>query len=141
MDSIKDLLAIVPAAGALARFTGRGGEQAAILLERGIAVVEPRCAACGVAFDSPRRSGARFRVALRVYDAHGDDDCAASMRLLVGTKVLVARAAGSLGPTLDRSITYVGARVMVASVRFASGRCLPILLCRACGENVAAHLS
>ncbi len=140
MDSIKGWLAIAPVAGAIARLSGRG-DQLCFLLERGIALVGPRCAACGIAFDAPRRGGERFRVALEVFEGRAGAETAASTRMLVGRKVLVARAGASLGPLLDRSITYVGARVMVASVQGRAGGYLPILLCRPCGENVAGHLS
>jgi hypothetical protein len=140
MYSIRDRLANAPAAGVIARAAGRGSEQVAYLLESGIAVAAPRCAACATAFDSPRRAGERFRVALRVYDALGGADSVPSTRMFVGKKVLVARAAAALGATLDESITFVGARVMVASVHAAAGGRALILLCRGCGENIAAHL-
>ncbi|MHB8383944.1 MAG: hypothetical protein ACYDC3_16570 [Candidatus Binataceae bacterium] len=141
MDSGKGWLAIAPVAGAIARFSGRDAYPC-FLLEHGIPLATPHCAACGLAFDPPRRTGERFRAAIQVFEARGSaDDHAPSTRLFVGAKVLVARAAPQFNLLLDRSITFVGARVMVASVRFPTGRYLPILLCRACGHNVTAHLS
>jgi hypothetical protein len=140
MDSGKGWLALAPVAGAIARLSGRG-EHICFLLERAIVVAAPRCAACGVAFDPPRRTGQRFRVALEVFEARGSAEIAPSTRLLVGAKVLVARTGVALAPMLERSITYVGARVMVVSVRGRAAGYLPILLCRPCGENVLGHLS
>lgn len=139
MDSIKGWLAIAPMAGAIARVSRRG-DYPCYLLERGLELADPCCAACGVAFNPPRLAGERFRIALQVFDSRFGSEGFPSTRMFVGTKVLISRAGVSLGPLLDRSTTYVGARVMVASVRFRPGRYLPILLCHACGHNVTAHL-
>lgn len=141
MDSIRGWLAIAPMAGAIARVSRRG-DYPYYLLERGLALAKPRCAACGIAFEPPRMTGERFRVALQVFESSFGPAAAPSRRMFVGTKVLIARAAAPLAPLLDRSITYIGARVMVASVGFRIGsHHLPILLCRACGQNVINHLS
>jgi hypothetical protein len=139
MDSMKGWLAIAPMAGAIARVSRRGGNPC-YLLEHGLELAEPRCAACGIAFDPPRIVGERFRVALQVFDSRIGLEVTPSTRMFVGAKVLISRAGASLAPILDRSVTYVGARVMVVLVRFRPGRYLPILLCRACGHNVMAHL-
>jgi len=140
MDSMKGWLPIAPVAGASARVSRRG-DYRCYLLEHGLELAEPRCAACGIEFAPPRLAGERFQVALQVFDSRIGLEVAPSTRMFVGAKVLISRAGAPLGPLLDRSITYVGARVMVASVRLRPGRYLPILLCRACGHNVTAHLS
>ncbi|MGH7781257.1 MAG: hypothetical protein ACREQR_15690 [Candidatus Binataceae bacterium] len=140
MDSIRGWLAIAPLAGAIARLSGRTGH-ICFLLERGLAIVAPHCAACGIAFDPPSRAGERFRVALQVFEAGADAELVSSTRMFVGSKVLLARAGAPLGPMLDRSITYVGARVMVVMPRYRDAGHIPILLCRACGENIGHHLS
>ncbi len=136
---MKGWLSIAPMAGAIARVSRRG-RYSCYLLEHGLELAEPCCAACGIAFDSPRVVGERFPVALQVFDARIGGEVAPSTRMFVGAKVLISRAGASLAPLLDRSVTYVGARVMVVLVRFRPGRYLPILLCRACGHNVMAHL-
>jgi hypothetical protein len=140
MDSMKGWLAIAPMAGSIARSSRRRG-YTCYLLEHGLQLAQPRCAACGIEFDPPRLVGERFRVALQVFDSRMGLEVTPTTRMLVGTKVLISRAGAPLGPLLDRSITYVGARVMVASVRFRPGRYLPILMCRTCGHNVMSHLN
>ncbi len=112
------------------------------LLERGVALVSPRCALCGVEFERPRLTGERFRVALQVFEPRsGREVQAARTRLLVGSKVLVARTAASLSAVLEHSVTYVGARVMVADVRSRSEAVFPILMCRRCAHHVSGHIS
>ena len=112
------------------RTVSRRGDYPCYLLERGLELAHPCCAACGVAFNPPRLAGERFRIALQVFDSRIGPEGFPSTRMFVGTKVLISRAGASLGPLLDRSTIYVGARVMVALVRFRPGRYLPILLAK-----------
>jgi hypothetical protein len=144
MGSIKGWLVTLPVALAIGWKRGRwrGREIVCYLLLRGVVVVEPRCAACAVEFGSPRRNGERFRVALEVFEPPpADRTNQSTTRLFVGRKVLVARTAGALQSLLDRSVAYVGPRVMVAVLGGRGAGRLPALFCTRCAEAIVTHVS
>jgi hypothetical protein len=144
MGSIKGWLVTLPVARAIGWKRGRrrGREIVCYLLLRGVVVVAPRCTACAVEFGAPRRDGERFRVALEVFEPPATDRVNVSTtRLFVGRKVLVARTAGALQSLLDRSISYVGPRVMVAVLGGRGAERLPALFCTRCAEAIATHVT
>jgi hypothetical protein len=120
---------------------GRGGV-ICYLLQRGALVVNPRCSACGAEFPSPRRSGERFQAALEVFEAPSPRRGVPwVIRLFVGRKVMVARTALSLAALIDRSICYVGTRVMIAVLAGEGSERVPALFCAQCAETIASHVS
>jgi hypothetical protein len=142
MESIKGWLAKIPAARSFARTPAVARAGSCYLLERGAVVVNPRCAACGTEFLHPRRGGERFRVALEVFEPPLPDRARGStMRLFVGRKVLVARTASALQPLVDRSIAYVGPRVMAAVLAGEGSSRIAALFCRLCAEAIVSHLN
>jgi hypothetical protein len=142
MESNRARLAAPSAVRAVDGKPSRGRVFSCYLLERGVVVVRPRCAACGIEFAQPRRFGERFRVALEVFEPPLPDRVSTSAtRLFVGRKVLVARTASALQPIIDRSICYVGPRVMVAVLAGEGSSRVPALFCAQCGDAIASHLN
>jgi hypothetical protein len=142
MGSIKVWLAKTPAVQTNGRPPVVARAVSCYLLERGAVVVNPRCAACGTEFRHPRYGGERFRVALEVFEPPLPDRARRStLRLFVGRNILIARAASSLQPLVNRSIAYVGPRVMAAVLAGKGSSRIAALFCARCAQTIAAHLN
>jgi hypothetical protein len=142
MDAIRGWLVSSPETRAFDGIAAAGRPYSCYLLERGVVVQNPRCAACGKEFRPPRRCGERFRVALEVFEPPLPDRISpTTTRLFVGRRVLVARVAAALQPLIEKSISYVGPRVMVAVLAGAGSRSVPALFCGQCADAIATHVN
>jgi hypothetical protein len=142
MESIKGWLTKIPVPRTSGRAPAVDRAVSCYLLERGAVVINPRCAACGAEFRHPRRGGERFRVALEVFEPPLRDRARGStMRLFVGRKVLVARTASALQALVNKSISYVGPRVMAAVLAGEGSSRVAALFCTQCARAIAAHLN
>jgi len=138
MKILQSRTAIVSGGSAAGQRTNGEGDfpEGSVLLEKGLVVFEPQCAACGRAFDPPRVSGEKFRVALQFLESGPEDK-----RLFVGNKVLIAKTSWQLSSLLDRSTTFVGERVLVATPWTKGDANVLVLFCARCGENVTLRTS
>lgn len=142
MDSLQGWLVAAPIARAVKALPRAFRAESCYLLGRGQVVTNPRCSACGLDFRSPRRFGERFRVALEVFEPPAPDHVSTSTtRLFVGRKVLVARVSSALQVLVERSISYVGPRVMVAVLAGEGSERVPALFCSHCADAIASHLN
>jgi hypothetical protein len=108
------------------------------LLEKGLLVVTPRCPACGRVFTAPRSSGEKFGVSLEFMDADtGAHDGSAQRRLFFGSRLMVARTCSALAPHAEKSNTFIGERVLVATPNSPRQARLTLLFCESCGDNIA----
>ncbi|HYB91426.1 MAG TPA: hypothetical protein VEC38_10305 [Candidatus Binataceae bacterium] len=111
------------------------------LLEKGVALEEPRCAACGHVFGAPRSSGECFDAAIP-YLAPAAQTCACHVEkhywLFAGSSILIAPASPALAPLFEKSKVFIGDRILIARAHSGEGGAVQVVFCADCGETIVA---